>query len=195
VFLQCSKALAMDASVITAISSAVIALCALAVSICQVRQSIRYKKLSVRPHLAAWNDLRPDVGIYRSYLMNNGLGPAIIESFTVRVDGQQIVGVGTEPIEKGIRLIFGEQCQLQSSYVNKGYVMAAKDSCLLLELKFDGPVFPTRDGVLHAIASRGELEITYKSVFGDELFRFTSRNPATQQSNDRIGWLNLRRSP
>jgi len=57
--------------------------------------------------------------------MNNGLGPAIIENFVVKIDEVQIPGVGAEPMEKAIARLFAARYvyDLESSFITKNYSM------------------------------------------------------------------------
>ncbi|GKT11653.1 MAG: hypothetical protein ISEC1_P0620 [Thiomicrorhabdus sp.] len=90
----------MDWSAITGISSSIIALCALAYTAWQGIQTREHNKLSFRPHITSWSYRNSESGVYVTEVMNNGLGPALIESFTVKVDGKVISGNNTDVIEK-----------------------------------------------------------------------------------------------
>lgn len=159
---------------IIGVSSVMIALCALAFSIWQGVQMRRHNRLSFRPHLDTWRHDDPVKGYYAVDLINNGSGPAIVESFVVKVDGQQISGDGTEPIEKALKIAFPSfPYQSSCSYVTKGYSMAAKERCKIAEVQFTGPTLPAQKLVQHAF-NRGDLEIIYKSVYGKE-FAFSAQ--------------------
>jgi len=93
-----------DWSVITGISSAVIALCALGLSIWQGCLARTHNRLSVRPHLTTWTHSDADKGFYVVELINNGIGPAIIEEFTVKVDGGLVSGDRSEAIENALKI-------------------------------------------------------------------------------------------
>ena len=89
----------IDWQIVTGMSTFIVALCALVVSVWYVRQGIKHNRLQVRPHLDTWTETNPQKGLYQIMLMNNGLGPAIIEDFSVKIDGNIIPDIGTEPIE------------------------------------------------------------------------------------------------
>lgn len=159
---------------IIGVSSAIIALCALVLSIWQGVQMRRHNRLSFRPHLDAWRHADPEKGYYAVDLINNGLGPAIVKSFVVKVDGKQIFGDGTEPIEKALRIVFPNfPYQASCSYVAKGYSLAAKEQCKIAAVQFTGSVLPAHNLVQDAF-NRADLEIVYKSVYGEE-FPFSAQ--------------------
>ncbi len=89
--------------VLTGISSSVIAICALAYTIWQGKQAQLHNKLSFRPHLTLWSHRNHGQGTYEFDVINNGLGPALIESFIVKVDGKELSGEGSDPIIKALK--------------------------------------------------------------------------------------------
>lgn len=77
---------------LTKISSAIIALCALGYTVWQGKQAQKHNKSSFRPRLVSWSNQDSSKGIYVVDIINNGLGPALIESFTIKIDGKVIAG-------------------------------------------------------------------------------------------------------
>ncbi len=163
----------MDWRVIIGISSGIIALCALIFTIWQGFQARKHNKLSYRPHLTTWVHSDADKGFYAVDLINNGLGPALIENFILKVDGKIIPGERTEPIEKALKILFpNHNYNSYYSFVSKGYSMAAKDKRTIVSVQFTNPPFPTREFVEHAL-NRGDIEISYKSFY-NEIFRLST---------------------
>jgi hypothetical protein len=163
----------VDWQVIIGISSSIIALCALIFTIWQGFQARKHNKLSCRPHLTTWTHSGADKGFYSVKLMNNGLGPALIENFVLKVDGKIISGVGTEPIEKALKILFPNHNYIsEQSVVSKGYLMPAKDECTIVAVQFRNPPFPTREFVEHTL-NRGDIEISYKSFY-NEFFKLST---------------------
>jgi len=161
--------------VITGISSAVIALCALAYTVWQGKQAQRHNKLSFRPHLTSWSHRNADKGAYTVELMNNGLGPALIESFTIKVDGKVISGEGTEPIEKGLKILFpNAPYQSHQAYMDKGYSMAAKEKCTIVAIQFAESASLNKEAIEHTF-NRADLIIKYKSFYEEE-FTYSSED-------------------
>jgi hypothetical protein len=69
-------------------ASTVIAICALALTVWQGIQTRKHNRLSCKPFLTTWigKDLKNN--FYSVDLINNGLGPAVIENFTIKVDDE-----------------------------------------------------------------------------------------------------------
>jgi hypothetical protein len=163
--------------IVAGISTLIIALCALCVSIWQVRQGIKHNRLQVRPHLDTWTETNPQAGHYAVMLMNNGLGPAIIENFSIRIDGNDITGIGSEPIEKGLKILFPDKTYTShQSFVARGYCMAEKEKCQLVIIQFQTPL-PSAEYVTHAF-NRSEVKIVYKSLYEEE-FEFSTKETDT----------------
>lgn len=70
----------------------IVALCALFVATWQAWGTWRHNRLSVKPHLVTWSNQDDGDGFFkvRFLLLNNGLGPAILESFDIYFNGQKI---------------------------------------------------------------------------------------------------------
>ena len=164
----------MDWQVITAISSTVIALCALGFSVWQAAQARKHNRLSFRPHLTTWTHRNPEKGFYAVELINNGLGPAVIEEFLLKVDGKRISGDGAESIEKALKIVFPNlSYQSHQSYVAKGYSMVPKERCTVVAVQFLAPQLPSPEFVEHAF-DRSDLKISYKSFY-EELFYLSTQ--------------------
>lgn len=168
-----------DWSVITGISSVVIALSALGFSIFQGKQAQKHSKLSVRPHLTTRTHSDAEKGFYVVELINNGIGPAIIEEFTVKVDGKLVSGDGAEMIEKALKIVLPNlSYRSQQSYLGMGYVMAPKEKSTVFAVQFTGQPLPSKEFVEHAM-NRGDLEISYKSFYNEKLPIFTTQEEKT----------------
>jgi len=154
---------------ITGISASVIALCALITSILHGVHARKHNQLSCRPHLTTWSHNGEREGIYVVELLNNGLGPALIKSFIVKVDGEIISGKGTKPIEAAVEMLFPREDYSYSAdyaYMNKGYAMSAKDRCRVVIIQFQGEFQPPGDDV-EATLNRADLVVEYKSFYGE----------------------------
>lgn len=182
-----SKLEQLDWQVVTGISTTVIALCALALSIWQGIQTRRHNRLSFMPHLTTWSNRDAEKGFYRIELINNGIGPALIEEFLVKVDGKVISGQGTEPIEKGLKIIFPNLDYTSlHGYVAKNYSMAAKEKVTIVAIQFLKQPFPSPEFVEHAY-NRVSLEIAYKSFY-EEQFHFSTQE---EKSNKQMQPTNV----
>lgn len=163
----------LESETVAAISSAIIALCALGYTVWQGKQLQKHNKLSFRPHLTSWSHRNSDQGVYVVDVINNGLGPAIIENFEVFLDGKLIQGEGTEPIAKALNILFPNVgFQAHQTHMANGYCMAAKEECRILAIKFKAPVPLAEEAIEHAF-QRADLIIKYRSFYEEE-FTYSS---------------------
>ncbi|CAG1021695.1 hypothetical protein DOJK_01178 [Patescibacteria group bacterium] len=111
----------------TGIASSVIAICALILSVWQGYLTRLHNRISVKPHLTTWSyDYIPGKGLCSIDLINNGIGPAVIKKFIIKVDGEVIKGEKSEPIKKALKILFPSYAyRSHQLYFNVGYVMAA----------------------------------------------------------------------
>ncbi len=131
----------------------------------------RHNRLSVRPHISTWTSGDAEKGFYSIEIVNNGIGPAIIEEFTVKIDGKPVMGNGADSVENALKILFPSvPYRANHGYLSKDYSMAPKERCGFIEVQFLGKPLPSEEVVKQAI-SRGGLEITYKSFY-DETFHF-----------------------
>ncbi len=96
----------MKWEVITGISTCVVALCALIFTIWQANQIRKHNRISVTPHITTWTHTDSEKNLLIVEVMNNGIGPAMINSVSLFVDGEQITGEDTEPIKIGLKQLF-----------------------------------------------------------------------------------------
>ena len=98
--------------------------------------------------------------------MNNGIGPAMFESFELFVDGKLVPGEQSEPIKKALKILFpGYDYKSHQSYFAKGYVMAEKEKRPIVAVRFFGEKTPSSEEVDHAM-KRSRIRISYQSMYG-----------------------------
>lgn len=159
---------------IAGLSSAVIALCAFVLTVWHACITRQHNKLSVTPHLTTWTHSDKAKNLYAIELLNNGIGPALINSFQIQVDGHPIIGEGIEPIEKALKLLFPQyQYSSWQSFVSTGYMMSAKETRNLVTIQFNGEKLPKPEEVEHA-TKRARLLIEYESIYKDKATLDTS---------------------
>jgi len=113
-------------------------------------------------------------GYYEYELVNNGLGPAIIENFIVKVDDDVIPGKGVDKIEKALKVIFSEFNYIShSAYIAAEYSMAAKEKVAIVSVQFTDKPFPSKDTVVN-LFNRVDFYIDYKSFY-EEHFIWSSK--------------------
>lgn len=158
---------------LTGISSVVIALCALFFTIWSGWRSHIHNKLSVRPHLTTWVIQEEEKHYYGIELVNNGLGPALIECFVIKLDGNVMKGRATEPIENIIDTLFNDsKYKYETSLLDAGYSMPANEKRPIATIQFLPPFTITPEELVERL-NRCDLHIEYKSIYGDR-FSFTS---------------------
>lgn len=155
--------------VVAALASAIIALCALFLTIWQARQTQRHNKLSVTPFLTTWSTQEFTSHHYRVLLLNNGIGPALIRSFAIEVDGHLVGGPPSDQVERALQLLFpNHNYTSEHGYVGPRYMMASKEERVLADITFTAPPFPPR-AAIGAIDRRVRILIRYDSIYGDEV--------------------------
>ena len=160
--------------IVVGISSVVVALCALCTSIWQAVQSRKHNKLSFRPHLASWTHSRSNQGTFAVDLMNNGLGPALVKSFVIKVDGNRIPGNGTEPIGKALEALFpNNRYHAEFEFLGKDHAMPAQHKCRIVAVQFLDDDNPSADRIEETF-DKADLEIEYESFYGEKFFFSTN---------------------
>lgn len=157
----------MSWEAVAGLSSAVIALCALGLTVWQAHMARRHNILSVTPHLTTWRHSDRTHNVFSVELLNNGIGPALIRSFQVQVDGHVMGGEGYEPIEKALKIIFSQyQYSSYQSFVSRGYAMSPKEARPLVTIQFSGEKLPQPEEIEHA-TKRVRILIEYSSMYGE----------------------------
>lgn len=179
-----TKEPALSWEAIAGLSSAVIALCALGLTIWQAHIARRHNMLSVAPHLTAWRHSDKTNNLFSVELLNNGIGPALIRSFQVQVDGHVIAGEGYEPIEKALKVIFSQyQYSSYQSFVSNGYAMSPNEARPLVTVQFSGERLPQPEEIEHA-TKRIRILIEYSSMYGEPFVFDTAYRANTSTISD-----------
>lgn len=159
----------MDWQIITALASSTIATCAIFISVWQGIEMRKHNRISVKPHLTTWLNNRHSEGVYEFYLVNNGIGPAFIQSFTVEINSVQIEGNKTELLHIALKQLFpGSAYAATVSHVAKGYAMGAKEEICLINVKFDKDKMPTKEEINDSF-NKADLLITYESAYKESV--------------------------
>lgn len=166
-----------------AIGSLIVAAIALWFSISQTRQTREHNRLSVKPELTTWEDTSiisaPGGGEthHRAYLKNIGIGPALIESFEIYVDGDRVEADGLAKIDKAVALLFpiGAPRIANRSYLTKGGAISVNESILLVHLVFPPTPTPSQ-ALLEQIKKRVKLVLKFQSMYKNEVFAYDSQD-------------------
>lgn len=152
---------------LTGISSVVIALCALVFTIWAGWLTHKHNKLSVKPHLTTCVNRRTELHQYGIEIVNNGLGPAVIDSFVVKLDGNEMKGHATEPIESILKALFVDSSyKYEATTLDVGYSMPSNEKRPLVTVQFLEPFTITPEDFEEKL-SRCELLIEYSNYYGD----------------------------
>jgi hypothetical protein len=164
----------MNASVVVAVCATVIAVLSLAVSVYEARATRRHNRISVRPFL----ELR--VGLPQGrraglQLISAGLGPAVITSTVLTLDGESL----GEFSETSINLLRSKLSARPSAVTFRRTVLAADYDQFLLSIEpFDRTEHAEFADLLR---HRLGLEIHYDSLYGGEGYT-TQRKPQPRPS-------------
>lgn len=160
--------------IIVAMTSTVIAFCALGLSFWQGKAMRDFNKISMQPHLTTWSSKRYDEGIITVQVLNNGVGPALIKKFELRVDDQVVTGSQTEPTEKALRILLPNQpYTTYNAYMGKGFALGAKENCCVISIKLLEGFDMSAEQIEHAF-TRADLVIDYESFYGEK-YNFDTR--------------------
>lgn len=164
----------METNTAISLSAVFIALSALATSIWQGVISRKHNKLSVRPNLVL--DHYEENSLTTSFtLKNNGLGPALISSFQITFDQNEILNEQSHANAKTIASKLGIpriSCSLYKPSVSQG--ISNSDQYQLL-------IFDTKNAtheeieVLKTLRDRLQFNIEYTSIYGEK-FKLNGNN-------------------
>jgi hypothetical protein len=154
----------MQASDVVAASSIMIAVLALAVSVYQSVLARQHNRQSVRPVLQLQTRFRPG-GKAGLRLVNVGLGPAVITSSVVSVDGQELGDYN----EEASNLIRGSVRPRPSAVTfESGAILATDYDEFLLSVDEYDPACDWHAGLVRLLREQMKLEIRYTSLYSEE---------------------------
>jgi hypothetical protein len=156
----------MTPELVTAISSVVIAVLALVVTVYQSVLTRKHNRQTVRPVLQLRCGFRLGE-IAGLHLANVGLGPAVIRSSAVSVDGRHLGSFD----KKTVDVLRGDQRPRPSaSTLNEVAVLPAGYTEHLLQVDDFDPDLAWHAEFATLVTRTLSLEITYDSLYGGEQF-------------------------
>lgn len=159
-------------------SATVIALSALFVSLYEAYRGRRHDRLSVRPWLCVYKkkDKDKETGLR---LVNNGIGPAIINSFNVYLDNQLVSKPGSNFWKEIITKFKIDMDKVSFRTFVVPFWLPAREDLPLFALKLE--VADSEEGKLfNSIIERIKIVIEYQSCYAGRVFskgKYTSRYP------------------
>jgi len=150
------------------VSGIIIAVSALGLSIWQGLVTRRHNIVSLRPQLTTWfKELYSD-GIFELSVINNGVGPALIDSFDVLLDDKKLDGGRTEPMRVALELLFkGYEFSTEQGFIGPSYSMSSNEEHSLAKVIFTKR-WPTKEQ-MNALILRLNIIVKYHSLY-DEKF-------------------------
>lgn len=143
-------------------ASEVIALCALFLTVYQANSQRRQNRISLKPHLDLFTERFFDNGVGRIevYLINNGLGPAFVETFGIKLDDKNYNA------RDALKALFGDQSdEFNYAELVKGYGITHNQRIRLLSVNFPAKGWDDVNDFEESVNSL-ELRINYKSIHG-----------------------------
>jgi hypothetical protein len=157
----------MDISIALPIGSAVIALAALGTAIWQGYVMREHNKLSVLPRLNIDVHNQPGIPV-KIELKNQGLGPAIINKFRLKLDNKEYKVDSVESMDAVLKEagLIPAQISWRGFLPSKGTALLPGDSVLLLEFSdshFDENQYQESIKIINRI----DFSIKYRSIYGE----------------------------
>ncbi|WP_131826059.1 hypothetical protein [Salinivibrio kushneri] len=145
-------------------ASEIIALCALGLTSYQAYISRAHNRLSLKPHLTRFThrSRQPDHGVLVFEIMNNGVGPAFINSFEILLDGKRV-----QNLDGALQKALGQR-QSNSTVATLGddYAMPAGEKREILILAISLSDGEDLSGIEETL-KRFDLIVEYQSVYGE----------------------------
>ncbi len=148
----------------------VIALCALAFTAYQAYVQRRHNVISVRPHITTFvnRNRNQNAGYLEFRIINNGLGPAFINSFQVYLSGTPC-----DPNKAVSSLLQGRRVNTSITTLGDDYAMPSGEARTLLAVAFPCTSQEELDKMAERLDAL-DLELHYSSAYG-EIFSYDSR--------------------
>lgn len=149
----------------------IIALTAVVFTAYQAWLTRRHNRLSVRPHLlthfSTHTNYSEPAYYYSLELRNYGLGPAVVNSWGVLLDGEEKELPTSKDVDKLIKGLVPNFLSLSTRFLGKAEVMRANDSEIILALKL--PLMNAAEQTaFEKQLDRLALVVDYSSMYGEK---------------------------
>lgn len=159
------------------VAALVVSLCALGLTVYQAYLSREHNRISVRPSLSTFYDIdpapdNPRITLVSIKLKNSGLGPAVIKSFEILVEGEAVTVKSPDEMHRLVlKHLTGHIVEDRCRFVVlvKHYVMAqdASEEIALIAIR---DITLEQSEVLKKLA----LRVSFESAYG-EPFTYDTR--------------------
>ncbi|MEV5896361.1 hypothetical protein [Nonomuraea fuscirosea] len=166
----------MDSQTVIAVSAIVIAIASLVVSVYQVRATRLHNRHTLRPLLQL--RLKTSAGQRAGiWMVNTGLGPAIITGTRVWLDGEEL-GSWNRETSRQVRRDIAPYPRASALSDGMGVPPGFTDYLLTVD-----DYNPAANGTfLELITRRMDLEVSYESLYGGEGYTVSTRRNSWWQS-------------
>jgi hypothetical protein len=167
----------------------IVSTCALVLTITNASATRLHNRLTVQPRLSTFTNRNTDpltgtTGFVEVRLSNNGLGPAIIDTFTVLLNGKPTGVKSPEDLYSVVVQTLGKKLvvtECQFGLLRNDYVLAKDETVTVAKILYQLPGPPE----LLKEFERFHLHIAYKSAYG-EPFVYDSRIHTDEPKSQRI---------
>jgi len=149
-----------------------IAITALGLSVWEGVQNRMHNRLSVRPILSMYTHTDLDTLSFHSTIQNNGLGPAIISSYRIFLDGKELQEAKEDPadtLKSCLKIAFNlpEECfqHYRSGGFKSGYAIKPDSSFTLAKVIFKS-VSGIDEALLEQAGKRVNIVVEYNDIYG-----------------------------
>jgi len=154
--------------IVVGFSSLTIALCALIFSIYQGYQTRKHNRLSCRPLLSIISNTDHINGTYWLDLLNTGLGPAIIEEYSITMENKAVQTDALEPIKNALQKFLSIKEAKFNAFIMPSYcTLPAKENITLFKIECVNRPFPEIEHVNKKFKNLN-INITYYSFYGEK---------------------------
>ncbi len=116
---------------------AILAICALVLTVNRISVMRKHNKISVKPFLTDHISKSLDDKNHYNYsfeLINNGLGPAFIKSFSITFDNKVMSYKDDDDLKVKLQELLPHGTVQSARILGDGYALAAKERCELLNI-------------------------------------------------------------
>jgi len=156
----------MTQEMIVSIASVVIALSASAATIWQAVLTRRHNRLSVRPHLRI-DRSEVDVEGIKISVLNTGVGPAIVESFQIKVDNEVIEGNLFSRMQNAWTKLGLQQYNFEAYFPVAQEAFGVGECQILIVPRLTKPSAQDIERI-RSVVPRLTFTIGYTSIYGDQ---------------------------
>ncbi len=156
----------MENNSILSLCAIIIALSALIVTVWQGIIMRKHNRLSVTPHIRIDHSYDSGVGMAKYVLKNSGIGPAIIVSLQLKIDGKIFPEQGYSMFKGVFKILDLDYDECLSWFPDLGDAIAANEETPLITCVCSAKSKTKYESIKKAIPRLGFI-VKYKSVYGD----------------------------